>query len=338
MFSGGPGLVAVFKYVTGRGFEVQKRRYGKTGLSVSEIAYGAMTLALDPGLRDGVAPSLLRALERGVTLIDTARVYLRSEELIASTLRAWQGPRPIISTKLHSANRDAYRFHCPVVEAFPPARIRESVEASLRTLQVEQLDIVHLHQWHYLWTHERGWFDTLSELREEGKVRCIAISAQDHEHDAVLEVMSAGLIDGVQVIFNLFESRPMSALLPLARERGIGVIARCVYDSGGLSGTLTAEDFRERKFLQHAPYEQYQARLEELRQRFVPGEARSLPELALRFVLSVSGVSAATLGMPQMPLVDAAIDAAELGPLSAASVEAIRREHVWTRNFYERLL
>jgi aryl-alcohol dehydrogenase-like predicted oxidoreductase len=89
--------------------------------------------------------------------------------------------------------------------------------------------------------------------------------------------------------------------------------------------------------LQHAPYEQYQARLDELVRRFVPAEAGSIAELALRFALSVPGVSAATLGMPETRLVDAAIDAAERGPLSADTVEAIRREHVWTRNFYERL-
>jgi aryl-alcohol dehydrogenase-like predicted oxidoreductase len=141
----------------------------------------------------------------------------------------------------------------------------------------------------------------------------------------------------VQVILNIFESRPMSALLPLARERGVGVIARCVYDSGGLSGSLTAEEFRGRRFLQHAPYEQYRARLDELARRFVPGEASSIAELALRFALSVPGVSAAAIGMPETRLVDAGIDATERGPLSAAVVEAIRREHVWTRNFYERL-
>lgn len=314
------------------------RGYGKTGTDVSAVAYGAMTIAQDPQLRDGVSPSLLRALERGVTLIDTARVYPKSEELIASTLRAWRGPRPIISTKLHSASRDAYRFHCPIGEAYPASRIRESVEGSLRALGVERLDIVHVHQWHYLWTHERAWLDALHELREEGKICWIAVSAQDHEHDALLEAVSSRLIDGVQVIFNVFESRPMSALLPLARERGVGVVARCVYDSGGLSGMLSAEDFRTRRFLQHAPYEQYQARLDELQRRFVPAEAGSIAELALRFALSVEGVSAVTLGMPDARMVDQAIDAAAHGPLAPAVVEAIRREHVWTRNFYERLI
>jgi aryl-alcohol dehydrogenase-like predicted oxidoreductase len=297
-----------------------------------------MTLAHDRGITQGVAPSLLRALEQGITLIDTARVYPGSEELIASTLRAWQGPRPLISTKLQPSSRETFRFHRPLAEAYTAQTIRASVEASLRTLQVERLDIVHLHQWHYLWTHEREWFETLSELRAAGKIRCIAISAQDHEHDALLEVISCNLVDGVQVIFNLFESRPMSALLPLARQRGVGVIARCIYDSGGLSDALSAEEFVQRPFLKHAPYAQYRERLDELRRQFIPSIAASLPELALRFVLSVPGVSAATLGMPDSTLVDTAVAAASRGPLPDEVVKTIRREHVLTRNFYERLL
>lgn len=317
---------------------MQTRAYGNSGMLVSEIAYGAMTLAQDRAIKHGVAPSLLRALEQGVTLIDTARVYPGSEELIAATLREWQGPRPLISTKLQPSSRETFRFHRPLAEAYTPQTIRASIEASLRTLQVERLDIVHLHQWHYLWTHEREWFDVLNELRVQGKIRCIAISAQDHEHDALLEVISQNLIDGVQVIFNLFESRPMSAVLPLAQQRGVGVIARCVYDSGGLSDSLSMEDFAKRQFLKHAPYAQYIERLEELRRKFVPSIAASVPELALRFVLSVPGVSTATIGMPDSALVDATIAAASRGPLPADAVATIRREHVWTRNFYERLL
>ena len=89
-------------------------------MHVSEIAYGAMTLAQDKAIKHGVAPSLLRALEQGVTLIDTARVYPGSEELIAATLREWQGPRPLISTKLQPSSRETFRFHRPMAEAYTP--------------------------------------------------------------------------------------------------------------------------------------------------------------------------------------------------------------------------
>ena len=315
-----------------------RRRYGNSDLMVSPVAYGAMTIRTDPGLHDGIAPSLLRALERGVTLIDTARVYPGSEEIIARTLKEWRGEKPIFSTKLAPASRETFRFHRPLREAYTAESIAASVEASLRALELDTLDIVHLHQWHYLWTHEPEWFDALAGLKRAGKVRFIAISAQDHEHDALLEVVSRRMVDGVQVIVNLFESRPMASLLPLAEARGVGVIARCVFDSGGLSGALTREDFQSRNFLKHAPYEEYQGRLDALKSAFVPRVAKNLSALALRFVLSLKGVSSVTLGMPDAALVDANLDIAEDGPLPEDVIEDIRRRHVWTKNFYERLV
>lgn len=301
---------------------------------MSALAYGAMSIAQDPGLSGQVAPSLLRALEAGVTLVDTARLYPGSEEIVAATLRQWAGPRPVISTKLATLDYGAFRFHAPLAKAYPPEAIRRSVEASLAALQVERLDIVHLHQWHYAWTHEPAWLETLTRLREEGKVGAIAVSAQDHEHDALLEAVSMGLVDGVQLILNLFESRPMNSILPLCAARGVGVIARCVLDSGGLTGTLAAEDFVARRFLKHAPVAEYQARAAALEAAFAPA---SLTELAIRFSLSVPGVSSMTLGMPEARMVDEAVAAIAKGALPAGAVEAIRREHVWSKNFYERI-
>lgn len=317
---------------------MHKRAYGKTALELSALAYGAMSIAQDPDLKDGVAPSLIAALEAGVNIVDTARAYGNSEALVASTLRAWRGERPIISTKLRSLSRDAYRFPGPVAEAYTPASIRASVEQSLAALGVEALDIVHLHQWHALWAHEPEWLDTLEALRAEGKLRFIAVSAQDHEHDALLELVGGGRIDGVQLIVNLFESRPMNGLLPIAKARGVGVIARCVFDSGGLGEPLSEEDFAARAFLKHAPYAEYQERLGALRQAFTPQPAADLSELALRFVLSAPEVSTITLGMPRKSFVDSAVAAVERGPLPADTVTAIRREHVWSKNFYERLI
>ena len=315
-----------------------RRPYGASGLEMSPVAYGAMGIAHDPGLKDGVAPSLIRALERGVNLVDTARVYPGSEAIVAATLKAWRGDAPLISTKLRSADRDGYRFPVPLAQAYTSAGIRASVEESLAALQVETLDIVHMHQWHYAWTHELNWLTVLQDLKAEGKLRCIAVSVQDHEHDAALELVSRGLVDGVQVIVNLFESRPVNSLLPLAQARGVGVIARCIYDSGGLSGMLTAEDFAARTFLRHAPVALYRERAARLASSFTPHPAGDLAELALRFVLSLDGVSTAALGLTDVALMDRALDQAAKGPLAIADVARLRREHVWSKNFYEALL
>ncbi len=314
------------------------RQYGGQGPTVSALAFGAMGIALDPALRRGVSGSLLHALERGVTLIDTARIYPESEEIIARTLGAWHGERPLISTKLAPVNRSGFRFGGPIGQFYRNEDIIASVDRSLAALGTDRLDIVHLHQWHYRWTHELDWLETLIGLKRAGKVGRIAVSAQDHEHDALLEIVSRGLIDGIQIIFNLFESRPMNALLPRAAQCGVGVIARCVLDSGGLTGQLTDAEFAGRPFLKHAPATEYRRRVDALLRRFVPDQAASLPELAIRFALSSTAVSSITLGLGGIDEVDAAIAAVEAGPLADDALIGIRREHVWTKNFYEALV
>jgi aryl-alcohol dehydrogenase-like predicted oxidoreductase len=314
------------------------RRFGRNGPNVSALAFGAMGIRNDSALAGGVSGSLLHALDHGVSLIDTARLYPESETIIGETLRAWRGQRPLVSSKVAPLSHDGFRFGGPLARSYTAENIRKSVDESLRALGVECLDIVHLHQWHYRWSHELEWLETLQRLQRDGKVGLIAISSQDHEHDALLEIVSRGAVSGVQVIVNLFESRPSNALLPRAAEQGVGVIARCILDSGGLAGELSDEDFKARPFLRHAPAEEYRRRVRALLEAFVPTAARNLSELAMRFVLSDPAVSTITLGMTSQAEVDAAQAAIAAGPLPDDVVTTIRQEHVWTKNFYERLL
>jgi aryl-alcohol dehydrogenase-like predicted oxidoreductase len=316
---------------------LHKRPFGSTGLQVSAVTYGAMTIATDPELRDGVAPSLLRALERGVSLIDTARVYRDSEAIIGKTLREWRGERPLLSSKVAPRSLTAFRSHVPMRDSFTPESIAASVDQSLANLGVDCLDVLHLHQWFYLWTHEDDWLEAMRRLKQQGKIRCIAVSAQDHEHDALLEAMSRGLVDSVQFIFNVFESRPAVSLLPLAARKGIGTIARCVLDSGGLTGALDRAGFERTLFLRHAPFDEYQQRLGALRELCKDGDM-NLSELALRFALTHPAVSTLTVGMASSDLVERNLAAAEKGPLPAELFEQLRKHHVWTKNHYERLV
>lgn len=314
------------------------RRYGIRGPEVSELAFGAMSIRHDKHLSNGVSGSLLHALDRGVNLIDTARIYPESEEIIGRTLREWSGAPPVISTKLSPLDREGFRFGGPLEKFYTHAGITDSVDSSLSALGVERLDIVHMHQWHYRWTHELDWLDALSDLRREGKIGLVAVSAQDHEHDALLEIVSQGLVDGIQLIVNLFESRPCNAILPRAAQKGVGVIARCVLDSGGLAAPLTDEEFRERPFLRHAPGAEYRKRIAALNDEFGLDGSDSLVDLALRFVVSDPAVSSITLGLTSSEQVDLACQAIGKGALSDHAIGLIRRKHVWTKNFYEKLL
>lgn len=296
---------------------------------VTALTFGAMRVNQEIES----APGLLYALERGINTIDTARAYGNSERILGRTLRDWRGPRPFISTKVmpHPGN---WRYYCPIEQAFTPESIRKDVETSLDRLGLETLDLVYLHQWYALWTHRPEWLATFQDLKREGKIRAFGISAQDHEHDALLPVVDMRLVDAVQIIFNIFESRPLTALIPLCAERGVGVCARCVLDDGALTENLTETQFRKSGWLNGEFYPNYRRRLAAIRQRFLePGE--SMAELAIRFAITHPGVSTLTMSMQDTTFVDANLAALARGPLPLETFEAIQREFVWTKNFYE---
>lgn len=313
---------------------MQLREFGTTGLSVSPIAFGAMRITADA---DGTSAVLLHALERGVTLIDTARNYGDSEAVVARTLRAWSGPRPLLATKVKPRDTTNWRFYVPVDAQFTPESIIESVETSLRTLGVDCIDFLQLHQWYYRWSHRTEWLEALHMLRAQGKVRFIGVSAQDHEHDALLKLVDERLVDGVQLVLNAFESRPLVSVVPLAFERGVGVVARCVFDhAGALAGAATRALLAQDVKLANASPEivaEYLARVAGLQDE-ARAHGMSLVELSVRFALSHPGVSTIATSSATAAQVDDVIAAAEKGPLDDGLLERVCREYVWVKNFY----
>lgn len=310
------------------------RPFGSTGARLSPISFGAMRITADA---HGASSALLHALERGVTVIDTARNYGESEAIVARTLREWTGPRPFLATKVKPKDVSNWRFYVPIDDQFTPASIVESVETSLRTLGVDCIDFLQLHQWYYRWSHRSEWLETLRSLRAQGKVRFIGVSAQDHEHDGLLKLIDERLVDGAQLVLNAFESRPLVSVVPLAAERGVGVVARCVFDHGGaLAGVATRESLANDVKLANASPEivtEYLARVARL-----ADDARAhemdLVELGIRFALTHPGVTTIATSSATAAQVDAAVDAAARGPLPAALFDRICREHVWVKNFY----
>lgn len=310
------------------------RSFGATDLAVSPITFGAMRITADA---DGVSTVLLHALERGVTMIDTARNYGESEAVVGRTLRAWRGTRPIIATKVKPRDVGNWRFYVPMREQFTRASIIASVEASLHTLGVETIDLLQLHQWYYRWSHEHEWLEALQELRAAGKIRWFGVSAQDHEHDGVLKVVDDGLVHAVQLVFNAFESRPLVSVVPLAAERGVGVIARCLFDhSAALAGVATRETLSRDVKLAHASQElvnEYLRRVERLRAD-ADAHGMSLVELSVRFALTHPGVSTIAVSLGTAAQADEVIAAAARGPLDATLFDRVCREHVFVKNFY----
>ena len=311
------------------------RPFGATGVSLSPITFGAMRIVADRP--DGASSALLHALEQGVTSIDTARNYGESEAIVGRTLRVWTGPRPFIASKVKPRDITNWRFYVPMRDQFTRASIVASVDESLRTLGVETLDLLQLHQWYYRWSHEEEWQHAFRELREAGKIRLAGVSAQDHEHDALLKVIDDRMVDGVQLVFNLFESRPLVSVVPVAQARGVGLIARCLFDhSGALAGDASRASLSRDVKLAHASPEvvtEYLRRIAGLAD-VARAAGMSLVTLSVRFVLTHPAVSTAAISLATPAQADEAVAAAGRGPLDVQLFEQICREHVWVKNFY----
>jgi aryl-alcohol dehydrogenase-like predicted oxidoreductase len=310
------------------------RPLGASGANVSPIAFGAMRITADRG---GTSSVLLHALERGVSMIDTARNYGDSEAIVGRTLREWRGSRPFIATKVKPKDVGNWRFYVPMRDQFTRASITESAETSLRTLGIDCIDLLQLHQWYYRWSHEAEWLEALHALRAAGKIRFVGVSAQDHEHDGVLRLIDDRTVDAVQVVLNAFESRPLVSVVPLAGERGVGVIVRCVFDhAAALAGVATAESLARDVKLSNASPEivaEYLRRIDRLRDD-ADAHGMTLVDLSVRFALSRPGVSTLAVSLATPAQVDEVVAAAQLGPLPETLCDRVCREHVWVKNFY----
>jgi aryl-alcohol dehydrogenase-like predicted oxidoreductase len=318
------------------------RTLGRTGLKVSEIGYGAWGIGGTQWLggddRESLA-ALRRALELGLNFIDTALAYGdgHSERLVGQVVR--EAPQPVyVATKVPPKNRLwPARPGIGIREVFPYDYIIQCTEQSLRNLGLDHIDLQQLHVWNPEWIHEEDWRRAFEDLRRSGKVRFVGVSINDHQPDSALELIETGLIDTVQVIYNIFDQSPERRLFPLCQQRNIGVIARVPFDEGALTGQITAEsqfdprDFRSFYFRGDRK-RQVEERVAALR-RDLAGVEGDLPEIALRFCLSHPAVSTVIPGMRKVRHVEANLAVSDKGPLDE-QVLAILRKHAWEKNFY----
>ncbi len=318
------------------------RTLGRTGFHISEMGFGAWGIGgklWQGGSDDESMRALHRAMDLGVNFIDTALVYGdgHSEKLVGKAMREARH-RMYVATKIPPKNRLwPARPGIAVENVFPFDYILHCTEESLRNLRVDSIDLQQLHVWNPEWLEQDGWREAFEELKISGKVRAVGVSINDHEPDSALEVMRSGSIDAVQVIYNVFDQTPERNLFPLAEGLNIGVIARVPFDEGSLTGAITEtmafdpQDFRaayfrgdrKRQVVEHV----------KALERDLGSQDGSLPETALRFVLSSPAVSTVIPGMRTVRNVERNGGAAEKGPLDAATLEMLKR-HAWEKNFY----
>ncbi|MET7660472.1 aldo/keto reductase [Streptomyces sp. NPDC005463] len=317
------------------------RELGRSGMSVSEIGYGAWGIGASGWVgatEDESVRALHRAVDLGVNFIDTARGYGESERIVGRVVRERAGDEVLVATKVPPLNRI---WPAPdgidPAEAFPGAHIRESVETSLRVSGLDHFDVVQFHVWSDEWVGRSDWLQTVEELKKEGKIRLFGVSVNDHQPDNALALVRSGAVDTVQVIYNIFDQAPADALLPACEDHGVGVIVRVALDEGGLTGRITAGttfpegDFRARYFRDDRP-----AQVERKVAAIVADLGIAPDEIAknaLRFVLSSPAVSTVIPGMRTVRNVERNTALSDGRPLTAGQLAVLAR-HRWQRNFY----
>src|SRR3954469_6641404 len=277
---------------------MQYRAFGRTGWQVSEIGYGMWGMAGWTGPDDDESrQSLDRAVELGCNFFDTAWAYGegRSEQLLGELLKRHHGKRLYIATKIPPKNRKwPARDSYPLDDVFPADYIREYTEISLENLGVQAMDLQQFHVWSDAWAADDRWQRAVCELKEQGLVRAIGISINRWQPANVLKALATGLIDAVQVVYNVFDQAPEDELFPECQRRNIAVIARVPFDEGSLTDTLIADttwpagDFRNIYF-QPENLKNTLERVAALRRAVPPG--MTMPELALRHILEHPAVS-----------------------------------------------
>ncbi|HWB22412.1 MAG TPA: aldo/keto reductase [Gaiellaceae bacterium] len=318
------------------------RTLGRTGLEVSELGYGAWGIGKSMWVGaddDESLRALRRAIELGVNFLDTALAYGdgHSEKLVGEVVRS-SSETVYVATKVPPKNM---RWPAPdgihADVAFPGDYVIERTEESLRNLGLETIDVQQLHVWSDEWVGQGDWLEAVERLKADGKIRFFGVSINDHQPENAIRLIETGVVDSIQVIYNIFDQSPEVELFPAVQEANVGVIVRVAFDEGALTGKITPDtefppgDFRNNYFSGGRKEEVWDRVNAIARDLEIPLDR--LPEIALRFVQSHPAVSTVIAGMRSLRNVEANAAATDLGPLSADQLEILRR-HDWARDFY----
>ena len=314
------------------------RTVPRTGWSISEIGYGMWGMGGWTGTDDEEASRALdRAVECGCNFFDTAWAYGdgHSERLLGALLRRHPDRELYVATKVPPADRQwPGRASTPAAHVFPYEHIVRYTSLSLRNLGVSRIDLQQLHVWDDSWTASDGWKEAVTDLKRQGVIRAFGISVNRWEPANVLRALETGLVDTVQVVYNVFDQAPEDVLLPACARLGVAVIARVPFDEGSLAGALTSDthwpagDWRNTYFAGTSLAETVR-RVEPL-SAMADRAGLSLPGLALRFILSHPAVATTIPGMRRRTHVDQNLTCSDTGPLNAALIQTLRA-HRWDR-------
>jgi aryl-alcohol dehydrogenase-like predicted oxidoreductase len=314
------------------------RTFGRLGWKVSEVGYGMWGLAGWTGRDDEeTRQSLQLAVDLGCNFFDTALAYGdgHSEAMLGALVRANPDKGLIVASKIPPKNRVwPSRRGFKLDDVFPADYIRSSTEVTLKNLGLPALDLMQFHVWEDDWATDEHWQKAVANLKSAGLIRGFGISVNRWEPTNVMRALRTGLIDAVQVIYNVFDQNPEDELFPACREMGVAVIARVPFDEGTLTGTLTKEstwpagDWRNTYFVPAnlIPSVERAERLKPL----VPS-GMTMADMAMRFVLSNPDVATVIPGMRKEKNVRANVFSSDADRLSSDLLAKLKA-HRWERS------
>ncbi len=316
---------------------MQYRKFGRTYWNISEIGYGMWGMGSWSGSDDTESmQSLQLAVDMGCNFFDTAWAYGegKSESLLGELIRNNKDQKLYTATKIPPKNRQwPSKREYTVYDCFPPDHIQEYTEKSLEISGLGYFDLMQLHTWEDSWLEDESWFNKMMELKSEGCFNAIGISINRWEPWNGIEAVKSGLIDSVQVIYNIFDQNPKDELFPACREKNVAVIARVPFDEGSLTGNLTKDsewpegDWRNTYFVP----ENLKASVERAdRLKPLVPEGMSMAEMALRFILAEPAVSTIIPGMRKQHHVESNMSASDGVPLDGRLLSELEK-HRWER-------
>lgn len=319
------------------------RTFGRLEWNVSQIGVGTWALGSNWGPQDDgqSIAALHRALDLGCNFIDTARAYGngRAERIIAQVLRDRAGEQVYVASKIPPVLPGDWppSPYDTLNARYPSQHVASELEASLRDLQTDCIDLMQVHTWSRAWNRDPTVFEQLAHYKEQGKIRAVGVSTPEHDQHAVIDLMRAGLVDSVQVIYNIFEQDAAMQLFPLAEELNIAIIVRVPFDESALTGKLRSDiqfadgDIR-RSYFAGDRLERTVKRIDNV-QRVIADEDMNMARAALRFALKPSAVSVVIPGMRSPEQAAANCETGNAPPMSD-ELEDRLRAHYWRRAFW----
>lgn len=283
---------------------MEKRPLGRTGLEVTVLGFGGSEIGYERADLKTVERVLGGALDAGLNCIDTAECYLESEELIGRAVADRRESYYLFTKCGHASGFDEPDWDASL--------LAKSIDRSLQRLRTDHLDLLQLHSCSREVLKSGEVIEVLQRARDEGKTRFIGYSGDSVD---ALYAVECGAFDTLQTSINIADQEALELTLPRARERGMGIIAkRPIANAVWKNRTKPASDYV-------LPYWE---RLGKLQYDFLGGNLRDAISRALRFTLSIEGVSTAIVGTTKPERWRENAELLQAGPLSKEEFAAIR--------------